>query len=96
MALIDELRQAVVDGQPKAAVEKTTQGLAEGVPASTLLQEGLIAAMRQVGELYDQGEYYVPEMLVAAHAMKRVARRPQAAPRLGRRPRRPRRSRSGR
>src|SRR6185295_10402075 len=35
-----------------------------------LLQEGLIAAMRRVGELYDQGEYYVPEMLVAANAMK--------------------------
>jgi 5-methyltetrahydrofolate--homocysteine methyltransferase len=70
MALIDELRQAVVDGQPKAAVEKMTEGLAAGIPASALLQEGLIAAMRQVGELYDQGEYYVPEMLVAAHAMK--------------------------
>lgn len=70
MALTDELRQAVVDGQPKTAVEKTTVGLAEGVPATTLLQDGLIAAMRRVGELYDQGEYYVPEMLVAAHAMK--------------------------
>jgi 5-methyltetrahydrofolate--homocysteine methyltransferase len=70
MTLTDELRQAVVDGQPKAAVEKTTQGLAQGVPAVTLLHDGLIAAMRRVGELYDQGEYYVPEMLVAAHAMK--------------------------
>jgi 5-methyltetrahydrofolate--homocysteine methyltransferase len=60
----------VVDGRPKQAVEKTAEGLSEGVPASALLQEGLIAAMRQVGELYDQGEYYVPEMLVAAHAMK--------------------------
>lgn len=60
----------MVDGRPKEAVEKTTEGLSEGVSASALLQEGLIAAMRQVGELYDQGEYYVPEMLVAAHAMK--------------------------
>jgi 5-methyltetrahydrofolate--homocysteine methyltransferase len=70
MTLTDELRQAVVDGQPKAAVEKTTKGLAQGVPAVTLLHDGLIAAMGRVGELYDQGEYYVPEMLVAAHAMK--------------------------
>jgi 5-methyltetrahydrofolate--homocysteine methyltransferase len=70
MTLTDELRQAVVDGQPKAAVEKTTKGLAQGVPAVTLLHDGLIAAMRRVGEVYDQGEYYVPEMLVAAHAMK--------------------------
>ena len=70
MALIDELRRAVVDGQAKAAVEKMTEGLAQGMPPSTLLQDGLIAAMREVGDLYDQGEYYVPEMLVAANAMK--------------------------
>ena len=96
MALIEELRQAVVDGQPKAAVEKTTQGLAEGVPASRLLQDGLIAAMRQVGELYDQGEYYVPEMLVAAHAMKESLAVLKPRPRRRRRPARRRRLRSAR
>ena len=69
MSLQDELREAVADGQAKLAVAKVTQGLAEGVPAGTLLREGLIAAMAQVGELYEQGEIYVPEMLVAAYAM---------------------------
>src|SRR5581483_3578274 len=69
MALLDELREAVIAGQAKAAVAKTTEGLADGVPAGTLLQDGLITAMRQVGELYEQGEFYVPEMLIAAHAM---------------------------
>ena len=69
MSLQDELREAVADGQAKVAVVKVTQGLAEGVPAGTLLREGLIAAMAQVGELYEQGEIYVPEMLVAAYAM---------------------------
>jgi 5-methyltetrahydrofolate--homocysteine methyltransferase len=70
MTLIEELREAVVEGQARDAVAKVEQGLAEGMPANDLLQDGLIAAMRQVGELYDQGEYYVPEMLVAANAMK--------------------------
>jgi 5-methyltetrahydrofolate--homocysteine methyltransferase len=70
MAPIEELREAVVEGQAKDAVAKAEQGLADGVPANDLLQDGLIAAMRRVGELYDQGEYYVPEMLVAANAMK--------------------------
>jgi 5-methyltetrahydrofolate--homocysteine methyltransferase len=69
MSLQDELREAVVEGQAKVAVAKVTQGLAEGVPAGTLLREGLIAAMAEVGELYEQGEIYVPEMLVAAYAM---------------------------
>ena len=44
MALIDELRRAVVDGQAKTAVERMTEGLAEGMPPSTLLEDGLIAA----------------------------------------------------
>jgi 5-methyltetrahydrofolate--homocysteine methyltransferase len=70
MSLLDELRAAVVDGQPKEAVAKVTRGLEEGIPAGTLLKDGLIAAMTEVGRLFEEGEYYVPEMLVAAHTMK--------------------------
>ena len=69
MTVIDELRQAVVDGQLKPAVAKVEQGLAEGTEAGRLLTEGLIAAMAQVGQLYEEGEIFVPEMLVAARAM---------------------------
>ena len=69
MTVIDELRQAVVDGQLKPAVAKVEQGLAEGMEAGRLLTEGLIAAMAQVGQLYEEGEIFVPEMLVAARAM---------------------------
>jgi 5-methyltetrahydrofolate--homocysteine methyltransferase len=69
MTVIDELRQAVVDGQLKPAVARVEQGLAEGTEAGTLLSEGLIAAMAQVGRLYEEGEIFVPEMLVAARAM---------------------------
>jgi len=69
MGVLEELREAVVEGQAKPAAAKVTQGLAEGIPAGTLLQEGLIAAMQQVGQLYEEGEIFVPEMLVAARAM---------------------------
>jgi 5-methyltetrahydrofolate--homocysteine methyltransferase len=69
MAVLDELREAVFEGQAKVAVAKATQGLEEGLPAGTLLQEGLIAAMKQVGQLFEEGEIFVPEMLVAARAM---------------------------
>ena len=69
MALIEELREAVVDGQAKLAVAKVTEGLEDGIEAGTLLREGLIQAMAQVGKLYEEGEIFVPEMLVAARAM---------------------------
>jgi 5-methyltetrahydrofolate--homocysteine methyltransferase len=69
MTVLDELREAVIDGQAKLAVTKATQGLDEGIPAEVLLQDGLIAAMREVGRLFEDGEIYVPEMLIAARAM---------------------------
>ena len=72
MALLEELREAVVTGQAKVAVAKVTEGLAEGMPAATLLQDGLITAMGRVGELYEKGDFYVPEMLVAADAMTKA------------------------
>jgi 5-methyltetrahydrofolate--homocysteine methyltransferase len=69
MALIEELREAVVDGQAKLAVAKVTEGLEDGIEAGRLLREGLIQAMAEVGRLYEEGEIFVPEMLVAARAM---------------------------
>ena len=69
MALLEELREAVVDGRAKVAVAKVEEALAEGIEAGTLLREGLIAGMAQVGKLYEEGEIFVPEMLVAARAM---------------------------
>ena len=35
-----------------------------------ILQEGMIAAMKEVGRLFEEGDYFVPEMLIAARAMQ--------------------------
>ncbi|MBN1202770.1 MAG: corrinoid protein [Anaerolineae bacterium] len=70
MSLIEEIRQAVIDGQAKDAVSKVEQALEEGIAADTILHNALIDAMREVGELFEQGEFFVPEMLIAARAMK--------------------------
>jgi 5-methyltetrahydrofolate--homocysteine methyltransferase len=69
MTVLDELREAVIDGQAKTAVARAEEGLAAGIPADAVLHDGLIAAMREVGQLFEDGEIYVPEMLVAARAM---------------------------
>ena len=69
MSLLDEVYQAVVEGQIKVAPVKVKQALDEGLKPDTILQDGLIAAMKKVGELFEQGEYFVPEMLVSARAM---------------------------
>jgi 5-methyltetrahydrofolate--homocysteine methyltransferase len=70
MALLDELKQAVIDGNAPGTQTLVKQAMSEGMPAEKILNEGLIAAMAEVGRLFEAGEYFVPEMLVAARAMK--------------------------
>jgi len=53
-----------------AAREGVQIALDAGVDAAVILQQGLIPAMGEVGRLFEAGEYYVPEMLVAARAMQ--------------------------
>jgi 5-methyltetrahydrofolate--homocysteine methyltransferase len=49
--------------------EVTQRALAEGIPATEVLNEGLIKAMEKIGLQFRNGEIYIPEVLVAAHAM---------------------------
>ena len=70
MSVLDRLHDAIVEGQASEAVAETEQGLADGIPADRLLEDGLMEAMKDVGRLFEEGEIFVPEMLVSAHAMK--------------------------
>ncbi len=62
--------QGVVEGDNAGVQESVKAALAAGTPAGTILNEGLIAGMAEVGRLFEEGEYFVPEMLIAARAMK--------------------------
>jgi methylmalonyl-CoA mutase cobalamin-binding domain/chain len=64
------LRQAVLNGDAAAAASLVAEGLAAGIPPRTLLDDGLIAAMGEAGRLFEAGEFFVPELLVSARAMK--------------------------
>jgi corrinoid protein of di/trimethylamine methyltransferase len=69
-SLIAILRQAVIDGQAREAAAATEGALAAGVPPRTLVDEALIPAMDEAGRLFESGEFFVPELLVAARALK--------------------------
>ncbi len=72
MSLIEEIRESVIQGQAKVTVEKTEQALAEGASPDVILHDGLISAMGEVGRLFEEGVYFVPEMLIAARAMDKA------------------------
>ncbi len=70
MSTLDEVKQSVIDGNAPETQARVQQALGAGLPPERVLNEGLIAAMAEVGRLFEAGEYYVPEMLIAARAMK--------------------------
>jgi len=69
-SLIKEIHTAVMEGQSDVVVEKVQAAMAAGLPAPTILNDGMISAMAEVGRLFEEGEYFVPEMLISARAMQ--------------------------
>ncbi len=70
MADLQALADALIRGDRNTVVELTKQALSEGVPPKNVLEEGLIAGMSVIGARFKNNEVYVPEVLIAARAMK--------------------------
>jgi 5-methyltetrahydrofolate--homocysteine methyltransferase len=70
MSLLEDLRKSVIDGDQNAAQDQVHKALAENIPPEQILTDGLISAMTEVGRMFEAGEFYVPEMLISARAMK--------------------------
>lgn len=70
MADLKALADAVIRGDQNTAVEITNAALAEGTPPKNVLDEGLIAGMDIIGARFKKNEVYIPEVLIAARAMK--------------------------
>jgi 5-methyltetrahydrofolate--homocysteine methyltransferase len=67
---VESICQAVLEGNMGNVQANIQSALAAEVTAAEILQQGLIAAMDEVGNLFEKGEFFVPEMLIAARAMK--------------------------
>ena len=68
---LETIYQAVLDGDAPAAEAAVKEALAAKVPAQDILQKACIPAMGEVGRLFEEGEKYVPEMLISARAMQK-------------------------
>lgn len=67
---VSEIYDAVVNGDANSVMQSIQSALANGINPEFLLNEGLIASMKEVGRLFEEGEYFVPEMLISARAMQ--------------------------
>jgi corrinoid protein of di/trimethylamine methyltransferase len=69
-ALLDELGRAVLDGDEAAAAAGARAALNAGLAPLTTIEEGLVPGIRKAGELWEEGEYFLPELVSSAQAMK--------------------------
>ncbi len=67
---LKKLYDAILTGNFKIARETTQQALAAGIDPQALVQQQMIPAMDEVGRRYEANEYFVPELLISARAMK--------------------------
>jgi 5-methyltetrahydrofolate--homocysteine methyltransferase len=68
--ILSRIIESVVDGDRESAKELAQAALDAGVPPMVTATEGFTRAMQIVGERYDEKEFFVPEVLVAAKAME--------------------------
>ena len=67
---LETLYESILYGDLRQTPMNVQAAVDAGIPAGKILNDGMIAAMKEVGELFEEGEFFVPEMLVSARAMQ--------------------------
>ena len=67
---LESIYEAILKGDAKTTGAQVEAALAENTPADKILYEACIPAMGEVGRLFEEGEKFVPEMLISARAMQ--------------------------
>jgi len=68
--VLTDIKNAIINGQNALVKEKVDAALEQGLDPVMILNSGMVEAMVEVGRRFEQGEAFVPEMLLAARAMQ--------------------------
>jgi 5-methyltetrahydrofolate--homocysteine methyltransferase len=68
--VLENIFNGILDGDREQVKRNVHDALSAKIPPAVILTDSMIAAMSEVGQRFEDGEYYVPEMLIAARAMK--------------------------
>ena len=68
---LEKIYEGILDGNANLVTTEVQKALDAGFGPAEILNQGMIAAMGEVGRLFEEGEYFVPEMLIAARAMQK-------------------------
>ncbi len=68
--ILQTIQGKVIEGEMTEVVSLVNEAMQQGLPAERILNESLITAMNEVGRRFESGEFYIPEMLIAARTMQ--------------------------
>ncbi|MCP4449832.1 MAG: dimethylamine corrinoid protein 3 [Planctomycetes bacterium] len=71
--IYDAAIESVVKGDVAQAVDLANKGLAQGIDPLALLNEGFIPGITKVGDMFDMGTLFIPELILSANAMQNAA-----------------------
>ena len=68
--LYKKLMQTVIEGEPEDAEQVAKEALEADLDPLKCINQGLMPGIQKVGELFSSGEYFLPELIIGADAMK--------------------------
>lgn len=68
--VLQTIHDAIMEGDRATVEAHVQEALEQGQGPDVILYQGMIPAMQEVGQLFEDGEYFVPEMLISARAMQ--------------------------
>ena len=70
--LYSQLANSLIDGDPDATEALTRQAIEAGIEPMVIIKEGLMPGMNSVGDKFSCGEYFLPDLIIAADGMKKA------------------------
>ena len=70
--ILEQLTHSIIIGEPEQTVDLTKQALAAGIEPMAIIQQGLIPGMNSVGEKFQCGDYFLPDLIIAADGMQQA------------------------
>jgi corrinoid protein of di/trimethylamine methyltransferase len=70
--IFEKLTNSIIMGEPEITVEVTKEALSAGIEPMAIIRQGLMPGMNVVGEKFSSGEYFLPDLIIAADGMQQA------------------------
>lgn len=72
MNIYEEMKDAVLEGDPDESIKLAEMALSEKLELQKVMDEGFLCGIREAGDLFEEGEYFLPDLMCSADAMKKA------------------------